>query len=286
MRALLSLPLLAAALLAVGGCASTPPAASTTSSSRVDTSSDSSNSSQSQSQSRSPSTQQPAATQPSPDTPSAAASAAPPPPPPPPLPSGKEGSNASTQARPTSSSTANAGQSSSTGAPPPAQIPAKRRTAATKHLNDSKRSLDAERRKDQQRVARKVEAPQGAQGGIGTAKAQPKAALSKHTSDAAGTSGTAVPVAQKSGGTRGGTGSHRRGSGKKPLNYGGPEPDKTVVATARAGNGATAREIPDRSGDDIIASRLRKAAEQETNSSLKEKLWQEYADYRKNAPVK
>jgi hypothetical protein len=95
-----------------------------------------------------------------------------------------------------------------------------------------------------------------------------------------------VPLALKSGSTKAGTGNHRGGSGKKPSNHGGLEPDKTVVATARAGNGATAREIPDRSGDDIIASRLRKAAEQETDSRLKEKLWQEYADYRKNAPVK
>ncbi|HET9391623.1 MAG TPA: hypothetical protein VFO44_18395 [Steroidobacteraceae bacterium] len=47
-----------------------------------------------------------------------------------------------------------------------------------------------------------------------------------------------------------------------------------------AGNGATAHEVPDGSDDDIIALRLRRAAENETNPELKGKLWKEYVDYR------
>jgi hypothetical protein len=50
-----------------------------------------------------------------------------------------------------------------------------------------------------------------------------------------------------------------------------------------AGNGATATEVPDGSDDDIVARRLRKAAEQETDPELKDKLWQEYIEYKKNA---
>jgi hypothetical protein len=55
---------------------------------------------------------------------------------------------------------------------------------------------------------------------------------------------------------------------------------------AKAGNGAMAREMPARSGDDIVARRLRKAAEQETDPGLKQKLWREYVDYRQNAQGK
>lgn len=47
-----------------------------------------------------------------------------------------------------------------------------------------------------------------------------------------------------------------------------------------AGNGATAHEVPDGSDDDIIALRLRRAAENETDPELKGKLWKEYVDYR------
>jgi hypothetical protein len=63
-------------------------------------------------------------------------------------------------------------------------------------------------------------------------------------------------------------------------------PEPRVPAAANPGNGATAREMPTRSGDDIVARRLRKAAEQETDPGLKQKLWREYVDYRKNAQVK
>jgi hypothetical protein len=44
--------------------------------------------------------------------------------------------------------------------------------------------------------------------------------------------------------------------------------------------------MPARSGDDIVARRLRKAAEQETDPGLKQKLWREYVDYRQNAQGK
>ena len=37
------------------------------------------------------------------------------------------------------------------------------------------------------------------------------------------------------------------------------------------------------SDDDIVAKRLRKAAEEETDPELKERLWKEYYDYKKSA---
>jgi hypothetical protein len=48
----------------------------------------------------------------------------------------------------------------------------------------------------------------------------------------------------------------------------------------------TPREFPDGNDDDIVARRLRKAAEQETDPELKEKLWKEYVGYKKNAEGK
>ena len=45
-------------------------------------------------------------------------------------------------------------------------------------------------------------------------------------------------------------------------------------------NGRQAEVIPDGSDDDIVARRLRKAAQQETDPELKAKLWKEYNDYR------
>jgi hypothetical protein len=55
-----------------------------------------------------------------------------------------------------------------------------------------------------------------------------------------------------------------------------------AAEVASSGNGATVRDLPARSGDDIVARRLRKAAEQETDPVLKRKLWLEYANYPKN----
>jgi len=48
------------------------------------------------------------------------------------------------------------------------------------------------------------------------------------------------------------------------------------------GGGSGAKPIPSGQDDDIIARRLRKAAEAETDPELKEKLWQEYREYKEN----
>jgi hypothetical protein len=50
-----------------------------------------------------------------------------------------------------------------------------------------------------------------------------------------------------------------------------------------SGNGKAAQIIPDGSDDDIIARRLRRAAELERDPSIKQKLWQEYLSYRQSA---
>ena len=60
----------------------------------------------------------------------------------------------------------------------------------------------------------------------------------------------------------------------------------SLSATGGGGNGATAPKITAGSDNDIVARRLRKAAEQETNPTLRAKLWKEYTDYRQGMATK
>jgi hypothetical protein len=59
-----------------------------------------------------------------------------------------------------------------------------------------------------------------------------------------------------------------------------------LSAAGGGGNGATAQKVNPASDNDIVARRLRNAAEQETNPGLRAKLWKEYADYRQGMTAK
>jgi hypothetical protein len=61
---------------------------------------------------------------------------------------------------------------------------------------------------------------------------------------------------------------------------------KASLPNGRSGNGATAPKVVPGSDNDIVARRLRKAAEQETNPALRAKLWKEYTDYRQGTSSK
>ena len=54
----------------------------------------------------------------------------------------------------------------------------------------------------------------------------------------------------------------------------------SLSASGAGGNGATAQKISAGSDNEIVARRLRKAAEQETDPALRAKLWKEYTDFR------
>ena len=60
----------------------------------------------------------------------------------------------------------------------------------------------------------------------------------------------------------------------------------SLSASGGGGNGATAQKATPGSDNDIVARRLRKAAEQETNPTVRAKLWKEYADYRQGMASK
>jgi hypothetical protein len=42
------------------------------------------------------------------------------------------------------------------------------------------------------------------------------------------------------------------------------------------------KNIPDGRDDDVIARQIREAAEKETDPELRDKLWKEYIEYKKN----
>lgn len=72
-------------------------------------------------------------------------------------------------------------------------------------------------------------------------------------------------------------GTSQSGDGGKK---GAEGPARTSAGTGGVGKGAVERG--DGSDDDIVARRLRRAAEQETDPELKEKLWKEYEEYKKS----
>lgn len=65
-----------------------------------------------------------------------------------------------------------------------------------------------------------------------------------------------------------------------------PAVRKASSSSGRGGNGATAPKVTPGSDNDIVARRLRKAAEQEANPTLRAKLWKEYTDYRQGTSAK
>lgn len=161
----------------------------------------------------------------------------------------------------------------------PGQTSDERRAAIDKQLSDSLGSFDSELRGEQQRVAQERDTRR-AKAGTATSDGQ----SSDKGGDSAGSAATELPQGDSdrpNGTPRRGDASRRRdSSGDLKSEKASKKPDDN------AGNGATAREIPDGSDDDVVARRLRQAAEQETDPELKEKLWQEYIDYKRNAQGK
>ncbi len=159
-----------------------------------------------------------------------------------------------------------------------AQTPDERRGAIDRRLDETLGTFDQEIRKEQEKNAQERDARNAATAGAGTA--QTEESSSRADGDAAGTAGTegpgkgdrkSRPGDLKSDKERTGNGSGEAGAG----NSGGKDQQG---APGSAGN-----PIPDGSDDDVVARRLRKAAEAETDPELKEKLWKEYIEYKKNS---
>ena len=156
--------------------------------------------------------------------------------------------------------------SSAASAPAPAQTADERRATLDKQLDASLGDLDSQLKREQERIARERDA----RGAGGTNES-----LAELGGDAASSAdenaGAAVP-----------------GEESRPRSRSGDlRSDRANAASSAPGNnGAAARAVPDGNDDDIIARRLRRAFEQETDPELKEKLWKEYIEYRQNAQAR
>jgi hypothetical protein len=137
-----------------------------------------------------------------------------------------------------------------------------------RRLDDSLGKFDEELRREQQRTAeqRDARAANRAAGEVADAvdddfndKDEERTALDRNR---AGDLRSETPEET----ARSGEGPGQEGAGALPV----------------GGGGVAARQIPSGDDDDIIARRLRKAAETETDPELRDKLWKEYIDYKEN----
>jgi hypothetical protein len=71
----------------------------------------------------------------------------------------------------------------------------------------------------------------------------------------------------------------------KSDNKGGGGGGGTGGGAGKGGGGPNTapKNIPDGRDDDVIARQIREAAEKETDPELRDKLWKEYIEYKKNA---
>jgi hypothetical protein len=162
------------------------------------------------------------------------------------------------------------------------QTAEERRAALDQRLNDSLGSFDAKLRIEQEKIAKERDARQST-----------VTTVSNSASGNTDTGGGVAEGSARDAGSAGGDDRNRRrgrsgsqGDLKSDRTAGDLKSDRSSGNTSAAGNGAVSKEIPDGNDDDVVARRLRKAAEQETDPELKDKLWQEYVEYKKNTQGK
>ena len=178
-------------------------------------------------------------------------------------------SGSSAMPEPTRTATANSDGTSGGGGR--AQTPDERRASLDKQLEGSLGSFDDTLRREQKAVAEEKDANDAAASGGGDSS-------DSQSGDESGSAKSEGPPAEAS--------EPGRSRNETPSRPGDLKSDKDRSANDSkpgGGTGATGEKIPDGSDDDIVAKRLRKAAEQETDPELKEKLWKEYIEYKKNA---
>jgi hypothetical protein len=104
--------------------------------------------------------------------------------------------------------------------------------------------------------------------------------------DKSGTSGSGTNSNGQQGGGGEANGQNGKGQGQTPGGSGDRGGGGGVGGGgARGGSGPSTvpADIPDGSDDDVVARQLREAAMKETDPELREKLWQEYRNYKKGA---
>lgn len=134
-----------------------------------------------------------------------------------------------------------------------------RRAVLGRRLDDSLDEFDKALQEEQRRTAEERDT---------------RTASSREAGDGEGGSGAASEGGRREGDLR-----SERSASTSGRESGGEQRDR---GSPSAGSGAPDRSIPSGDDDDIVARRLRRAAEQETDPELKEKLWKEYVEYKRN----
>jgi hypothetical protein len=146
-------------------------------------------------------------------------------------------------------------------------------------MDESLGTFDEQIRKERERLARERDAnasgdggaAEGGEGGDGT--------------EGGGGGPAAGGVTSESGDASQGNGEGESDGGMKSD---GARPEGTGGGGAGGagskgqGPSTTPKNIPDGRDDDVIARQIREAAEKETDPELRDKLWKEYIEYKKN----
>jgi hypothetical protein len=170
-----------------------------------------------------------------------------------------------------SSSGASDGDSKSGSATPEgAQTSEERRQAGEKALDDSLGDFDKTLRKEQERVSKERDAK-------GSASSE-----GSGSDDGSGYGGGSGDAGGQDRAARSGDLKSTGGPAPKSANNSGDPNAANSSGKGAGGSGAGHQRAREGNDDDIVAKRLRKAAEEETDPELKERLWKEYEDYKKS----
>jgi len=136
-------------------------------------------------------------------------------------------------------------------------------------------TFDERVRKEQEAIAKERDSRAGS--GTGADTTSDDSQTSANGEESAAASGSTAASGRPGDLKSDRAGSSRTGEGSEK---GADGPARTSAGTGGTGKGAVERA--DGSDDDIVARRLRRAAEQETDPELKEKLWKEYEEYKRS----
>jgi hypothetical protein len=167
-----------------------------------------------------------------------------------------------------------------------AQTEAEVVAARNAKMDESLGQFDEVIRNEREQIARERDAQAQAAGGEGAGDANGDGSGNADSGNADGTGSGS----EQSGGSAGEEKTGEKKPGEEARDSGDMKSDRQAGGgtggTTGQGQGPAAQNIPDGSDDDIIARQIREAAEKETDPELKEKLWKEYIEYKKNAQKK
>jgi hypothetical protein len=157
-----------------------------------------------------------------------------------------------------------------------------------RELDASLGVFDGELRREQGVIAQRRGARDGSGGSGGEAGSTEAEQAARNANASGGEKGEGDQPGKGSGGSNpkgGESGSGKDGEGNDSTGSGTRGGGGGYGGGARGGSGPSTvpADIPDGSDDDIVARQLREAAMQETDPELREKLWQEYRNYKKGA---